>query len=472
MPSLIDRLKHSWNAFLGRDPTVNTYGIGTMSRPDRVYLKNGSERSIVTTVYNKIAVDASQIDIEHVKIDSDKHYLETIDSSLNECLTVSANLDQTGRKFIQDLVMNMCDEGYVAAVIIDADNNPRFGGSYNIQSMRVGKIVEWYPYEVKVEVYNERTGKREQLTFPKSITAIIENPFYEIMNRPNSTAQRLIRTLAELDLLNKSKSSGKLDVIIQLPYIAKTKTRQEQAAMRREALEEQMEKSKLGIGYIDGTERIIQLNRPLENNLWKQAQDLTDQLYSQLGLTPEVFNGTADPKVMAAYYSRTINPILTAITEEMTRKFISKRARSMGQAVRFYRNPFELLPVTDIAEIADKLTRNEIVSSNELRSELGYKPRETTRADELLNKNIKYPIQNGEESTESESEDDTTKEFNDVMAQLDQIKRDANAVTMSHSDAPKRKSKKARGPTPYIPGDKKKRSELIKEYLKERKGVE
>lgn len=467
MPSFIDRVKHSWNAFLGRDPTYDTtFSGGAFSNPDRVTLKTGSERSVITTVYNKIAVDASQIDIEHVRLDADKHYVETLDTSLNDILTVSANIDQTGRKFIQDLVMSMCDEGFVAAAIIDADNNPMITDSYNIKSMRVGKIVEWYPYEVKVEAYNERTGRRSTMVLPKSCTAIIENPFYEIMNRPNSTAQRLIRTLAELDQINRSKSSGKLDVIIQLPYIAKTKTRQDQANTRRLALEEQMSQSKLGIGYIDGTERIIQLNRPLENNLWKQAQELTDQLYSQLGLTPEVFNGTADPKVMTAYYSRTIKPYLSAITEEMTRKFLSKKARTMGQSIRYFRNPFELLPATDMGEVSKSFISGQIMSANEFRSELGYKPKNDPQADELINPNIN-PIQNGqgygheeEQPIDEESYDESANTHLRAIAHSD-----------GHSPVKRYRKNSSRSPN-YIPGDRKAKLHIINQYLKNRKEVE
>lgn len=477
MPSFVDRIKNSWNAFLGRDPTVNTtFTGGTIFRPDHVYLKAGSERSVVSTVYNKIAVDASQIDIEHVRLDDDKHYIETLDSSLNEILTTSANIDQTGRKFIQDLVMSMCDEGYVAAAIIDADKNPRITDSYNIRSMRTGRIVEWFPYDVKIECYDERLGRKNNLILPKSCTAIIENPFYEIMNRPNSTAQRLIRTLAELDHINHSKSSGKLDVIIQLPYIAKTKTRQDQAEVRRLALEEQMEKSKLGIGYIDGTERIIQLNRPLENNLWKQAQELTEQLYSQLGLTPEVFNGTADPKVMKAYYSRTIKPFLCAITEEMTRKFISKTARTQGQSIRFFRNPFELLPATDMGEVSKSFITGQILTANEFRSELGYKPKDEPQADELVNPNIN-PIQNTPSAPEEGDHVLSDEEYQEVMDELDKAIKEKEKNTedsLKHSDemktVVKRYRKRSTRAPNYIPGNRVEKQKRIEKYMNELKG--
>ena len=475
MPSFIDRIKHSWNAFLGRDPTYSlkpSYAGGSFSRPDHVSLKTGAERSVITTVYNKIAVDSSQIDIEHVRLDSEKHYIETLDTSLNDILTVSANIDQTGRKFIQDLIMSMCDEGVVAAAIIDADNNPRITDSYNIRSMRVGKILEWYPYEVKIEAYNEKTGRRDTMVLPKSCTAIIENPFYEIMNRPNSTAQRLIRTLAELDQINRSKSSGKLDVIIQLPYIVKTKSRQDQADVRRLALEEQMEKSKLGIGYIDGTERIIQLNRPLENNLWKQAQELTDQLYAQLGLTPEVFNGTADPKVMTAYYSRTIKPFLCAITEEMTRKFLSKKARTMGQSIRFFRNPFELLPAVDMGEVSKSFISGQILTANEFRSELGYKPKDSEQADELVNPNIN-PLQNAPQSTQDQNRDNVV--YDAEYNEIDDTKDGTTGMALRHSDEKVRPKKHRRQSTRspnYIPGDRKAKLAHIDRYLKNRKEVE
>ena len=388
--SFFSRAKRAWNVFLNRDPTTDFtyYGISSSYRPDRARLTRGNERSIVTSVYNRIAMDAAAVDIYHVRLDDNGRYLETIDSGLNNCLSVEANIDQTGRAFRQDIVLSMLDEGCIAIVPVDTSTNPDKTGSYNIETMRVGKIVQWYPGAVRVSVYNERTGQKEEITVPKNTVSIVENPLFAIMNEPNSTLQRLIRKLSLLDAIDEESSSGKLDLIIQLPYIIKTEARRKQAEERRSLIESQLKGSKYGIAYTDGTEHITQLNRPVENNLMKQIEYLTSMLYSQLGLTQEVMNGSANEQTMLNYYNRTIEPILSAIVDEMKRKFLTKTARSQSQSILFFRDPFKLVPVSDLAEIADKMTRNEIMTSNEIRQIIGMKPSEDPNADQLRNKNL------------------------------------------------------------------------------------
>lgn len=384
------RLKHAWNAFMNRDPTEVDYDIGPAYyyRPDRPRLTRGNERSIVTAVYNRIALDVSDIDIRHVRLDPDGRYIEDIDSGLNNCLTVEANIDQTGKAFIQDVVMSMLDEGCVAIVPVDTTLNPKITGSYDINSMRTGKIVQWYPQHVKVNLYNDKTGRKEEVTLPKSMVAIVENPLYAVMNEPNSTLQRLIRKLNLLDYVDEQTGAGKLDLIIQLPYVIKSNARRQQAEDRRADIERQLKDSKYGIAYTDGTERITQLNRPVENNLMKQIEYLTSMLYSQLGINQAVLDGTADEKTMLNYTNRSIGPIISAIVDEMKRKFLTKTARSQMQSIRYFKDPFKLVPVNEIAEISDKLTRNEIASSNEIRQIIGWKPSQDPAADELRNKNL------------------------------------------------------------------------------------
>ncbi len=385
------RLKHAWNAFLNKDPPKKYYenlGMGYSYRPDRFRYGRGNERTIVTAVYNRIALDAAAINIKHVRLDENMRFKEEVDSELNSCLTLQANIDQSGRAFIQDVVQSMMDEGCVAIVPIDVNIDPRVSDSYKISTMRVGKILEWLPAHVKVRAYNDRTGLKEDILMPKSAVAIIENPMYAVMNEPNSVLQRLIRKLALLDVVDEETGSGKMDLIIQLPYIVKSQTRQQQAEMRRHQLEEQLTGSKYGIGYIDGTEKVIQLNRSLENNLLSQIEYLTNLLYSQLGITTSILDGTADDKTMLNYYNRTIEPIVAAIVDEMKRKFLTKTARSQRQSIMYFRDPFKLVPVNDIAEIADKMTRNEIMTSNEIRQTIGLPPSNDPDADELRNKNL------------------------------------------------------------------------------------
>ena len=384
------RLKHAWNAFMNRDPTEVDYDIGPAYyyRPDRPRLTRGNERSIVTAVYNRIALDVSDIDIRHVRLDENGRYIEDIDSGLNNCLTVEANIDQTGKTFIQDVVMSMLDEGCVAIVPVDTTLNPKVTGSYDINSMRTGKIIQWYPQHVKVNLYNDKTGRKEEVTLPKSMVAIVENPLYAVMNEPNSTLQRLIRKLNLLDYVDEQTGAGKLDLIIQLPYVIKSNARRQQAEDRRADIERQLKDSKYGIAYTDGTERITQLNRPVENNLMKQIEYLTSMLYSQLGINQTVLDGTADEKTMLNYTNRSIGPIISAIVDEMKRKFLTKTARSQMQSIRYFKDPFKLVPVNEIAEISDKLTRNEIASSNEIRQIIGWKPSQDPAADELRNKNL------------------------------------------------------------------------------------
>lgn len=404
------RLQHGWNAFMNRDPTGSyrmDVGPGYSYRTDRVRFSRGNERSIVTAVYNRIALDAAAVNIQHIKLDDNGRYLSTIKSGLNNCLSTEANIDQTGRSFIQDVVMSLLDEGCVAIVPVDTTFNPKVTGSYDILSMRTGKIKAWYPAHVKVEVYNEKTGYKEQITLPKSTVSIIENPLYAVMNEPNSTMQRLIRKLNLLDSIDEQSGSGKLDLIIQLPYQIKTEARRQQAENRRKDIESQLEGSKFGIAYTDGTERITQLNRPIENNLMKQIEYLTNMLYSQLGITQSILDGSADEKTMLNYISRTIEPILSAIVDEMKRKFLTKTARTQMQTIAFFRDPFKLVPINNIAEIADKFTRNEILTSNEIRQIIGMKPSEDPKADQLVNSNIAQPTDGmTEPMTEEQPADD------------------------------------------------------------------
>lgn len=391
--TLGSRLRHAWNAFRNRDPTDQFKDIGASYyyRPDRVRLSRGNERSIVTSIYNRIAIDVASIDIKHCRLDDNERFVSEIDSNLNSCLTLEANIDQTARAFRQDIVMSMFDEGCVAIVPVDTTLDPNKTNSYDILSMRTGKILEWYPQHVKVRVYNEKTGRKEDLTLPKSTVGIIENPLYSIINEPNSTMQRLIRKLSLLDITDEQTASGKLDLIIQLPYVIKTEARRQQAENRRKDIEMQLASSKYGIAYTDGTERITQLNRSVENNLLKQIESLTSTLYSQLGITQAILDGTADEKTMLNYNNRTIEPIVSAIVDEMKRKFLTKTARSQKQTILFFRDPFKLVPVNDIAEIADKFTRNEITTSNEIRQIIGLKPSDDPKADQLINSNIRQP---------------------------------------------------------------------------------
>ena len=388
------RLKHAWNAFVNnRDPTASyrDIGGGYSYRPDRPRLTRGNERSIVTSVYNRIALDVAAINIQHCKLDENGRLLSTMDSKLNKCLTLEANLDQTGRAFIQDAVMSMLDEGCVAIVPVETTSDPNVTESYDILNLRTAKVLEWFPRHVRVRLYNERTGQKEDIMLPKKNVAIVENPLFAVINEPNSTMQRLIRKLSLLDVTDEQTASGKLDLIIQLPYIIKTDARRQQAEQRRKDIEMQLAGSKYGIAYTDGTEKITQLNRSLENNLMKQVEYLTNLLFSQLGMTQSILDGTADDKTMLNYYTRTIEPIIAALADEMKRKFLSKSARAQHQSIMFFRDPFKLVPVNDIAEIADKFTRNEIMTSNELRQIVGMKPSSDPKADKLINSNLNQP---------------------------------------------------------------------------------
>ena len=391
-PTLMDRLKNSWNAFRNRDPTIfyNEPGMSYTYRPDRVRFSRGNERSIVTSVYNKIAMDVASVDIRHCRIDENGRYTEDIDSDFNRCLTLEANIDQSHRAFRQDIVMSMFDEGAVAIVPIEAKGDPTLSTSFDIRSMRVGKIVEWFPRSVKVEVYNDRTGKKEKIIMPKKSVAIVENPLYSVINEPNSTMKRLIRKLNILDAIDEQSGSGKLDLIIQLPYTVKGELKEQQANKRRDSIIDQL-KGPYGIAYIDGTEKVTQLNRPVENNLMKQIEYLTNLLYSQIGITPSVMDGTADEKTMLNYNNRTVEPIVSAIVDAMKRSFISRTAMTQGQTIIAFRDPFKLVPINNIAEIADKFTRNEILTSNEIRQIIGFKPSSDPKADKLINSNIAQP---------------------------------------------------------------------------------
>ena len=409
--ALTDRLQHAWNAFVNnKDPSVNyrhCVGVGYSCRPDRPRLSRGNERSIVTSVYNRIALDVAAINIQHCKLDDNGRFDRVMDSKLNNCLTLDTNIDQTGRAFIQDVVMSMLDEGCVAIVPVDTTFDPKVTGSYDILSMRTGKVLGFFPNHVRVRVYNDRTGEKEDILLPKDTVAIIENPLFAVINEPNSTMQRLIRKLNLLDVIDEQSGSGKLDLIIQLPYVIKTETRRQQADQRRKDIENQLSGSKYGIAYTDGTERITQLNRSVDNNLMKQIEYLTSMLYSQLGITQAILDGSADDKTMLNYYSRTIEPIVSAIVDEMKRKFLTKTARSQKQSIMYFRDPFKLVPVNDIAEIADKFTRNEILTSNEIRQIIGFKPSGDPKADKLINSNLNHPDEN-EKSADKTTETNTT----------------------------------------------------------------
>lgn len=390
-----DRLQHGWNAFMNnRDPTYNyrnDSGIGYSYRPDRIRFTRGNEKTIVTSIYNKIALDVAAIGIRHVRLDENDRFIEYINSGLDKCLTLEANIDQTGRSFIQDVVMSMMDEGAVAIVPVDTSLDPKVTGSYDILSLRTGKILEWFPKHVRVQVYNDRTGDKEKLLLPKETVGIIENPLFAVINEPNSTMQRLIRKLALLDAIDEQSGSGKLDLIIQLPYAVRSDLQRQRADTRRSDIEKQLTGSKYGIAYTDSTERITQLNRPVENNLMKQIEYLTSTLYGQLGLHQSILDGTADEKTMLNYNNRTLEPIISAIVDEMKRKFLTKTARAQRQSIQFFRDPFRLVPVNDLAEIADKFTRNEILTSNEIRQIIGMKPADDPKADQLINSNISQP---------------------------------------------------------------------------------
>jgi hypothetical protein len=390
------RLVHAWNAFMNRDPTYQNVGPGYSLRPDRPRLGHGNERSIVSSIFNRIALDVATIDIKHCRLDSAGRFIEEIDSGINRCLNFEANIDQSGRAFLHDIVLSMFDEGAVAIVPVDTSFNPKISNSFSIDSVRTGKIIEWYPKHVKVRIYNDRRGEKEDILLPKSQVGIIENPLYAIVNEPNSTLQRLMRKLSLLDATDEKTASGKLDLIIQLPYVAKTQARREQAERRRNDMEDQLTNSKYGVAYIDGAEKVIQLNRSLENNLLKQVEYWTNMLYSQLGITQAVLDGTADEQTMLNYNNRTVEPIVAAIADELKRKFLTKTARSQGQSIEYFRDPFRLVPVNNIAEIADKFTRNEIMTSNEIRQIVGMKPADDPKADELRNSNISQSKQEAE----------------------------------------------------------------------------
>lgn len=390
----INQLRHGWNAFLNRDPTRyyrEDVGMSYSYRPDRVVFTRGNEKSIITAIFNRIALDVSSILIQHVQLDDNGRFLDIIPSQFNSCLSLEANIDQTGRAFVQDIVMSMLDEGCVSIVPTDTTDNPDLHEDYDIITMRTGKITEWYPMHVKIRLYNENTGLKEEILARKRTVGIVENPLYAVINEPNSTMQRLIRKLNLLDVIDDQSGSGKLDLIIQLPYVIKTEARRQQAETRRKEIEMQLAGSKYGIAYTDGTERITQLNRSVENNLLKQIEYLTSMLHSQLGITQSILDGTADEKTILNYYDRTVEPIISAIVDEMKRKFLSKTARSQKQSILFFRDPFKLVPVSEIAEVADKMTRNEIMTSNEIRQKIGMKPSKDPKADELRNKNLSEP---------------------------------------------------------------------------------
>lgn len=416
------RLKHAWNAFLDRDWMKSSpaeIGGAYGGRPDRRRLFISNERSIISSIYTRLAIDIAAVNIRHVRLDEDERYIEDIASGLNECLTLEANLDQAARAFRQDIVMTLFDRGVAAIVPVDTTVNPSLSASYDIKTMRVGEIVTWFPRHVRVNVYNEKLGRREEITLEKKFVAIVENPLYSVMNEPNSTLQRIIRKLNMLDAVDEATSSGKLDLIIQLPYVVKSESRRTQAEQRRKDIEFQLKGSKYGIAYTDGTESITQLNRPAENNLLKQIEYLMAMLYGQLGLTEEVMNGTADEKAMLNYRNRTIEPLLDSIVEAMRRTFLTKTARSQRQSIKYFQDPFKLVPINDIAEIADKFTRNEIMSSNELRSVIGIKPSRDPKADELRNSNMPRADENSSMPTD-DSEDDSDAIMQDAFAGLDE----------------------------------------------------
>lgn len=440
MGAFTDRLKHAWNAFQGKEPLGfpyqnlgSSYGI----RPDRPYLRLGGERTIVASIYNRIAVDVAAVNIQHVRLDQNDRFLEEIHSGLDECLTIQANIDQSGRQFIEDVVISMLDEGVVALVPIDTNIDPMSTNSYDILSMRVGKIQQWFPAHVQVLVYNEKTGQKQEIIVPKNKVAIVENPLYTVMNSPNSTLRRLIHKLSLLDTVDEASSSGKLDMIIQLPYVIKTDARRAEAEKRRTQIEEQLSSSKYGVAYTDGTEKIVQLNRSLTNNLLDQIKYLQEQLYNQLGVTEEVLKGTGDEKVMLNYYNRTIEPILGAIADAMKRSFLTKTARTQGQSIMYFRDPFRLVPVADIAEIADKFTRNEILSSNEVRGIIGFKPVQDSAADQLRNKNIADPNAESVDTTDEydsdqEEIDKAMGDLEDQDRQLDELSANLEQSAIAH----------------------------------------
>ena len=413
MPTFTDRLAHAWNAFMNKDPTRWDYGAAYANRPDRIRTTRGNERTIITSVYNRISVDCSQIDIKHVKLDERDRYLETIDSGLNNCFQLEANIDQQSRNFVQDIVMSMLDEGVVAIVPIDTEVSPEVTETTKINTMRTGKIVQWYPQHVRLRLYNDKTGRFEEITLKKDAVGIVENPFFSVMNEPNSTMQRLIHKLSLLDIIDEQKGANKLDLIIQLPYIIKTEARRQQAENRRKDIENQLSSSAYGIAYTDGTEKVTQLNRSVDNQLFNQVETLTRMLYSQLGLTEEIMNGTADEKALNNYYNRTIEPIMSAIVGELKRKFLTKTARTQKQSIMYFRDPFKLVPVSELAELADKFTRNEIMSSNEFRQVVGMQPSQDPSADELRNKNLS-PAK-GEEHVNLDGETINEEEGKDVI---------------------------------------------------------
>lgn len=460
MPKFTNRLQHAWNAFrFGETDRVRDYGPGFYYSPQRVVRRIGTERSIVMALYNRISMDVAAIAIKHVRMDEDARYVEDINSGLNSCLTLEANIDQTSRAFIQDVVLSMLEEGVVAIVPVDTTINPTVSGAYDILSMRTGKITQWYPSHVEVEVYNDRDGKHERVKLPKTMIAIVENPFYSVMNEPNSTLQRLIRKLNLLDDIDEQSGSGKLDLIIQLPYVIKSEARRLQAEQRRKDIEMQLAGSKYGIAYTDGAERITQLNRAVDNNLMKQVEYLTSMLYSQLGMTEEILKGTADEKVNLNYMNNTIEPIISAICNELKRKFLTKTARTKHESIVFFREPFKLVPVNNIAEIADKFTRNEIMTSNEIRQIIGMKPSDDPSADELRNKNLNQPATDmggelapeiGEQEGLEEVSDDSVaqsendeqdylqmlEELDNLDIQLDELEKLVNGSELKHYSSP------------------------------------
>ena len=401
--SFIDRLRHSWDVFRNREPTYGyqSTGVGYSYRPDRPRLSRGNEKSIVTAIYNRIALDVACINLDHCRIDHDGRFIESMNSALNDRLKLEANIDQTSRSFMMDVVMSMLDEGCVAIVPVETSFDPATTNSFDILSMRTGKIIQWYPKHVKVQVYNENTGNREEVTLPKKSVAIIENPLFAVMNEPNSTMKRLIRKLNLLDAIDEQSGSGKLDLVIQLPYVVKSETRRQQADKRRKDIEEQL-KGPYGIAYTDGAEKIVQLNRPVENNLMKQIEYLTNMLYGQLSMNQAILDGTADEQSLLNYHTRVVEPIISAIVDEMKRKFLTKTARTQNQTIKFFRDPFKLVPINNIAEIADKFTRNEILTSNEIRQIIGYKPSDDPKADKLINSNLNQPDAVTEEAQQTE----------------------------------------------------------------------
>ena len=428
----VERVRNSWNAFRNRDPTMlyREPGMSYTYRPDRPKFSRGNERTIATSVFNKIAIDVAAVDIRHCRVDKNGRYVEDINSDLNECLTLEANIDQTHRAFRQEAVMSLFDEGVIAIVPIETKGDPVLSTSFDIKSMRTGKIIEWFPRSVKIEVYNDQTGRKEQITMPKKSVAIVENPLYSVINEPNSTLKRLVRKLALLDSIDEQSASGKLDLIIQLPYVVKGELKQQQADKRRDAIVDQL-KGPYGIAYIDGTEKITQLNRPVENNLTKQIENLTNEFYSQIGITSEIMNGTANEQTMLNYNNRTIEPIVSAFVDAMKRSFLSKTARSQGQTIMAFRDPFKLVPINNIAEIADKFTRNEILTSNEIRQIIGFKPSDDPKADKLVNSNISQPAQ---ESAPQESAQEINADEYSQSEPVESDQTDADLGNLSISD--------------------------------------